>query len=187
MGDLVLAGAISALLVQYVHMPIGAALILAGLYLISPALTLVNIGPRSFHLTPRLPSQLLYGAVVAIIIAEQGRPSPVALAAVVVLLAAMLLDLEVLASGPGVQHAGADDQRGSARHARLRGRGVPACGGRLAWLLRASGRRPAGAPGVVCEATATAHGEDPFMAGSRPHAQRETSGVQSRSSSSRIR
>ncbi len=90
-GDLLLGGSVSALLTEDAHVTTGAALALAALYLVSPALTLVNIGPRSFHLTPRLPSQLLYGSIIVIVLATHGRPSLGLLLLVVVLLASMLL------------------------------------------------------------------------------------------------
>jgi hypothetical protein len=89
--DLVLGGAVSGLLIHYAHVPGAAAIAILALYLASPALTLVNIGPRSFHLTPRLPSQMLYGWIVILVIAARGHPSPAVLVLVTVLLAALLL------------------------------------------------------------------------------------------------
>jgi hypothetical protein len=90
-GDLAIGGAVSWLLIRYADVAGTAAIALVALYLGSPALTLVNIGPRSFHLTPRLPSQLLYGCIIVLVIAAGGRPSPELLLLVTVLLAATLL------------------------------------------------------------------------------------------------
>jgi hypothetical protein len=90
-GDLLLGGWVSVLLATKADLPVAGAVAVVALYLASPALTLVNIGPRSFHLTPRLPSQLLFGAICVSAITAAGHLSLTLGLVVTVLLALNLL------------------------------------------------------------------------------------------------
>lgn len=90
MDSLVAAGA-SALLGGSLDVDTPWAVALAGLYVLSPGITLVNIGPRAFWLTPRVFSQFLFAGVILLAVEGGTSPSWWSVAAQVVLLAGLLL------------------------------------------------------------------------------------------------
>lgn len=89
LGDLIVAVATSAVLYVLGATDVGAALAVAGLYLLLPGLILPHIGPRAFTLTPRVWGQAFFALAVACWLV--GETVPQAWALSVLPLALMLL------------------------------------------------------------------------------------------------
>jgi hypothetical protein len=93
---LVLFDAIPALLlawqlVEHTTLDPNLAVALAGLYVVSPQITFLGLGPRAWALTPRIASQSLYAVLVVVAIAGGQVPSISAVALLTMLTCLLLL------------------------------------------------------------------------------------------------